>query len=242
MAIHPAPARLAEEALGGSRVPTARHQDVAARVHRSPEVVAFPADPDEHRIQVPDIAWLPLSAPQVVRIRGTEFATPQADCLVGDGDAARGEQVFDIAESQGEPIAQPHGEVIDLTREPVTSIPALHRSMVAGTQELGTTVVTLADPWPRPVVRWQSVCARRLSTTWCGGAPRSSRFPLTRRLLSLPRITGWLFGFVHGLPAGTAASSARRFDETRLGNGGAAAVTGSHPSGHCCLLSEPHSS
>jgi len=50
---------LAEEALGGSRVPTARHQDVqdvAVLAHRSPEVVAFPANPDEHLIQVPDIA------------------------------------------------------------------------------------------------------------------------------------------------------------------------------------------
>ena len=50
---------LAEEALGGSRVPMARHQDVqdvAVLIHCSPEVVAFPADPDEHLIQVPDIA------------------------------------------------------------------------------------------------------------------------------------------------------------------------------------------
>ena len=50
---------LAEEALGGSRVPTVRHQDVedvAVLVHCSPEVVAFPADPDQHLIQVPDIA------------------------------------------------------------------------------------------------------------------------------------------------------------------------------------------
>ena len=50
---------LVEEALGGCRVPTARHQDVhgvAVLVHRSPEVVAFPADPNERLIQVPDIA------------------------------------------------------------------------------------------------------------------------------------------------------------------------------------------
>ena len=80
---------LAEEALGGSRVPTARHQDVqgvAVLVHRSPEVVAFPADPYEHLIQVSDIAWPALSAPQVVRRHAAELATPRADCLVGDGD------------------------------------------------------------------------------------------------------------------------------------------------------------
>jgi len=38
-----------------------------------------------------------------VRIRGAELATPQADCFEAGGDAALGEQAFDIAEAYGEP-------------------------------------------------------------------------------------------------------------------------------------------
>lgn len=79
-----------------------------------------------------------------MRTRRAELARPLADCLVGDGDAALGEQVFDVAEAKGEPLVQPHGLANDLRREPVTSIHGLHRSMVTDNQELDNT---LQVPW-----------------------------------------------------------------------------------------------
>ena len=71
---------------------------------------------------MPDIAKLTLPTAQVASKRGTELATPQADRLVGHSHVALGEKVLDIAEAQGEPVAQPYGLADDLRWETVTSI------------------------------------------------------------------------------------------------------------------------
>jgi hypothetical protein len=57
--------------------------------------------------------------PQLSGEQGTEFQHPSPDGLVGDLDAALGEQLLDIPEAQGEAEIEPHGVPDDGGREPV---------------------------------------------------------------------------------------------------------------------------
>ena len=75
---------------------------------------------------MPDIAELTMPTAQAPSKRGIESATPQSDRLLGHGEAALGEKVFDIPEAEGEPIIKPHGVTDDLGWEVVASIPRFH--------------------------------------------------------------------------------------------------------------------
>jgi len=61
---------LAKEALGGSLVSALCDQDVehfAVLVHRSPKIMALPADRNEYLVHVPDVTEPPLPPPQTLR-------------------------------------------------------------------------------------------------------------------------------------------------------------------------------
>ena len=62
----------AKEAFGGSPVSVAcdqNIQDIAVLVHRSPNIMAFAAECDEHFVHEPDVAESTLSSPQSASIR-----------------------------------------------------------------------------------------------------------------------------------------------------------------------------
>jgi len=125
---------LAKEALGSSLVSVARDQDIediAILVHRSPKIMTFAADADEHPVDVPDVAESTLSPPQSSGVRGSELPAPRSNGFVGYGDATLGEKVLDIAKTQREPMVQPNRMADDLGRKAVTSIQGFHRSIVA---------------------------------------------------------------------------------------------------------------
>ena len=134
---------LAGKARGGSRGPLARDQNiqhVAVQVDRPPEIAALPADSNQDLIHMPDIAQPAMSAAQVSSKGETESVTPESDHLVGDGDAALGEQVFDIPEAEGESMIEPHSVTDDLGWDAVTSIQGFHRSRVPHERQLADTV------------------------------------------------------------------------------------------------------
>ena len=54
-----------------------------------------------------------------------EGQAPLADALVGDGDAALGQQVVDVPKAEAESVTQPHGVGNDLGREPITVVAGL---------------------------------------------------------------------------------------------------------------------
>ena len=108
---------LAGKAPGGSRAPTARDQniqDLAVLFNRPPEIPALPADRNQDLIHMPDMARPATPPAQDSSKGGTEFVTPESDRLVGDCDAALGEQVFDIPEAEGESTIEPHSVTDDL--------------------------------------------------------------------------------------------------------------------------------
>ncbi len=125
---------LAKEALSGSPVSVAcdqNIQDVAVLVHRSPTIVTFAANRDEHFVHVPDVAQATLSPPQSTSIRWSKLPAPGSNGFVGYGDATLSEKVLDIAKTQREPMVQPNRVTDDLGWKAVTSIQGFHRSIVA---------------------------------------------------------------------------------------------------------------
>jgi hypothetical protein len=97
-------------------------QDVAVLVHRSPKIMAFAADRDEHFVHVPDVAETTLSPPQGAGIRWTKLPAPGSNGFVGYGDATLSEKVFHVAKAQREPMVQPNGMADDFGWKAVASI------------------------------------------------------------------------------------------------------------------------
>ena len=125
---------LAKEALGGSLVSVARDQDIediAVLVYRSPKIMTFAANRDEHFVHVPDVTKPLLSPPQSAGVLGSKLVAPGSNGFVGFGDATLSEQVLDITKAQSEPMVQPDGMANDLGWEAVASIQGVHRSIVA---------------------------------------------------------------------------------------------------------------
>ena len=124
----------AEEAPSGSPVSVACDQNiqhVAVLVHRSPKIMTFAADGDEHFVHVPDVAESTLSSPQSTSIGWSKLPAPGSNGLVGYGYATLREKIFDIAKAQREPMVQPDGMADDLGWKAMASIQGFHRSIVA---------------------------------------------------------------------------------------------------------------
>ncbi len=125
---------LPKEALSGSPVSVVcdqNIQDVAVLVYRSPKIMAFAADCDEHFVHVPDVTEPPLSPPQSAGVLGSKLPALGSNGFVGYGDATLSEQVLDISKAQSEAMVQPDGMADDLAWKAVAPIHRVHRSIVA---------------------------------------------------------------------------------------------------------------
>ena len=115
----------AEKALGGALVAPGLNPDVqhiTVLIHRSPQVIALAIDAEINLIQMSLVAPTRGAAARRVGKVLAEFQTPRADRLVGDHDAARGQQFLDIAIAQGEAEIEPDGVADDLRRVVVARI------------------------------------------------------------------------------------------------------------------------
>ena len=104
--------------------------DITVLVDRAPEVVPLPANLHHYLIHEPRVAELAATFAEVVRIIGTEFCTPQPNRLVGNGNAAFGQQILDVAKAQLKTVVILNGATDDLRREPVASIDVVYASIV----------------------------------------------------------------------------------------------------------------
>ncbi len=130
---------LPQDALSGSPVSVAcdqNIQDVAVLVHRSPKIMTFAADRDEHFVHVPDVAQATLSPPQSTSIRWSKLPAPGSNGFVGYSDAPLSEKVLDIAKAQREPMVQPNGMADDFGWKAVTPVQGFRGSLVAEHHEL----------------------------------------------------------------------------------------------------------
>jgi hypothetical protein len=64
----------------------------------------------------------PGSLPEPLRVREAESLAPLPDGFVRDRDAAMREEVFGVAEAQGEAVVEPHGVADDGGRESVARV------------------------------------------------------------------------------------------------------------------------
>src|SRR5262245_36606393 len=91
--------QLLEEFLGGVLVPPTLHQysqNVAVLIHGPPQIVTLAVNGEKDLIKMPCVAWLRTTAPEPIRIRLAEFATPLPDRFVGDDDPSGEQQLLDI--------------------------------------------------------------------------------------------------------------------------------------------------
>jgi hypothetical protein len=84
--------------------------------------VQFTVDFQEHLIKMPFVANLWSTASQLVSRVLAEFLTPVTDCLIGEYNPTLGQQLFDIAITEGEALVEPHRVTDDLGRKAVTLV------------------------------------------------------------------------------------------------------------------------
>ena len=95
---------LAEESDRSSSIPSGWHEDVdhiPILVNRPPQVLRPALHPHEQLIEIPRIS-LAAPPPPPSRILQPERPAPLADCLVRDVDAALGEEVLDVPNTEYE--------------------------------------------------------------------------------------------------------------------------------------------
>ena len=101
---------LTEESDRSSSIPSGLHEDVdhiPILVNRPPPVLRPALNPHEQLIEIPRISLAspPPSPPS--RILQSERQAPSADRLVRDVDAAVGEEVLDVPNTEAEPVSRP---------------------------------------------------------------------------------------------------------------------------------------
>ena len=97
-------------------------QDLAFSVDRSPEIHLPAADLYKHLVQMPTIirSWPEASEPPCIAV--SELENPTTHSLIGDFEAALGQQILDVSEAQREAAIEPYGVLDDLGRESVATI------------------------------------------------------------------------------------------------------------------------
>jgi hypothetical protein len=102
-------------------IPAGLQQDVddlAVLVDGPPEILTLTANGHEEFVQMPRVAHGPGPPPEPPRVLEAEGFAPVPDGFVRDGDGALGEEVFDVAEAEGEPVVEPDGVADNGAREP----------------------------------------------------------------------------------------------------------------------------
>ena len=114
-----------EEAPGRRGVASVLHQNIehdAMLIDSPPEIAQLTIDTQIHLIEVPDVARLRSTTPELAGELGPEPETPLPDTFVSDQNTAFGEDQFDIAQAQAEDVIQPDGVADDLGWEAVSGI------------------------------------------------------------------------------------------------------------------------
>ncbi len=117
--------QLSKETLGGAAISPRLNQnvdDIAVLIDRSPQVPLLSLDLHEHFVQIPEVAETTGFLLKPTSVLAAKLPAPLADRFVGDDDASLSQQIFDIPETEAEPMVEPNGIADDQRRESVTTI------------------------------------------------------------------------------------------------------------------------
>jgi hypothetical protein len=162
--------------------------DIAVLVHGTPQILLPPLDLHEHFVQIPGVAH---AAPQPPRVVEPERQTPVPNSLVGDGDAALGQQVFGIAKTQADAVVEPDGVTDDLGRESIAVVVgplAGHHPTLPAPSQLDNALRTAQRGGEVFTMEWSEVDEASEWWTIPGTKTKNQkthRVPLTKAALTL---------------------------------------------------------
>ena len=116
---------LTKEALGSLSILALLYKNlnkITVLVYSSPQITTLTLDRYDDFVEEPTIAARPQAFLDLPGVVGPECVAPLADGLIRDCDAAFGQEVFDIAEAQCEPMVEPHRSRDDFGRESISAI------------------------------------------------------------------------------------------------------------------------
>ena len=132
----------AKEPFSSSLVPLFRHQDVesvAVLIYITPEIELLSLNLHEDFIDEPSIAQPALLSSDRPGILRPKLQAPVSNCLVRDGNATLGEEIFDITEAERKPMIEPHSVADDFRWKAAASIAGSHVPIVADRADGGLT-------------------------------------------------------------------------------------------------------
>src|SRR6516164_6096236 len=97
-------------------------EDLALVVDGPPEVHPLASNPDYHLVEVPASARPRTVTAEPSRDRRSEFQHPTPDGFIGDVEPSLGEELLDIAITQGEAQVEPDGMLDDHRRKAVLAV------------------------------------------------------------------------------------------------------------------------
>jgi len=96
--------------------------DAIGLIDGPPEVLTLAADCHEEFVQMPAVADRSGPMPEPPCVRQAEGFASVPDGFVRHCDPALGEEVFDVAETEGEAVVEPDGVADNRGREPIAWI------------------------------------------------------------------------------------------------------------------------
>jgi hypothetical protein len=138
---------LAKESLRGLLIASALYQNVQdspVLIDGPPEIVAPALDREKHLIQMPFVAWLRASTPELMGIGLSKLPAPLPDGFIRDDDATGKQLFFHIAVAHAETEVQPNPMANDLGRETVVLVlgsrSCVHETSIAHQMGAGQAV------------------------------------------------------------------------------------------------------
>ncbi len=122
-------------------------QDLAFSINSAPEIDHASVDLEIDLIQMLGCVGLRPALAQVSSDQWPKVVHPAPYRLVGDSDAAFGEQILYISKAQGEPKVEPYRLLDDLRRKPVTTVTDFVIHLATGLSRRAQAANAVTMPW-----------------------------------------------------------------------------------------------
>ncbi len=115
----------AEKPFGRALIAPTLYQNIkaiAVLIDGTPQIVALPLNGDKDFVDMPGVAYAALQFFEFSSIVGPKLLTPLTNGFIRDGDASFGEEFFDFAKAEAEPMVEPNRMTDNFRGKPVTLV------------------------------------------------------------------------------------------------------------------------